>query len=84
MYLKQVMLAVLLYCTLSSLALAAVDKLHIDPSTKQYVSATDGRVHMLHGLAIEDSSPPWELATYTDEQIELMKSVSTVQTSLYL
>lgn len=55
----------------------SLDKIQIDPRTRLYVSTTDGRIHMFHGLAIEDSSPPWTLATYTDEQIELMKSVSS-------
>lgn len=53
-----------------------VDKIHIDTATRLYTSVADGRVHVFHGLAIEDSSPPWGLATYTSEQIELMKTVS--------
>jgi len=32
-------------------------------------------VYLFHGLATEDSSPPWTLSAYSDEQIELMKAV---------
>ena len=52
-----------------------LDKLRIDPTNRLYVSSVDGSVAFLHGLALEDSSPPWTLATYSDKQIELMKGV---------
>ena len=58
-----------------------VDKIHIDAATKLYTSTVDGRVHVFHGLAIEDSSPPWTLAKYNADQIILMKSVSDVHLS---
>ena len=53
------------------------DKIKIDPNTRLYVSREDGRVRVLHGLAIEaQGTPPYNLVTYTDEQIELFKTVS--------
>ena len=55
----------------------AVEKVRINPATRLYEGREDGRVRVFHGLASEDSSPPWTLNTYNDEQIELMKSVSS-------
>ena len=48
----------------------------MDPKSHQYISQIDGRFKLFHGLALEDSSPPWNLATYTPDQIQLLKSVS--------
>ena len=54
---------------------ASVDKIFINTTTQLYTGSTDGRVYLFHGLATEDSSPPWTLSAYNDEQIELMKAV---------
>ena len=54
---------------------ASVDKIFINTATQLYTGSTDGRVYLFHGLATEDSSPPWTLSAYSDEQIELMKAV---------
>ena len=54
---------------------AAPEKVQIDPATQLYIGKDDGRVRMLHGLALEDSSPPWGLAVYSDSQIQLMQKV---------
>ena len=53
-----------------------VEKIYVDRQTRLYAGKGDGRVHVFHGLAAEDSGYPWTLAMYSDEQIELMKSVS--------
>ena len=55
----------------------AVEKIRINPATRLYEGREDGRVRVFHGLASENSSPPWTLNTYTDEQIELTKTVSS-------
>ena len=61
------------------------DKIKIDPKTRLYVSREDGRVRVLHGLAIEaQGTPPYHLVTYTDEQIELFKTVSKMKFVLFL
>lgn len=52
------------------------DKIKIDPKTRLYVSRDDGRVRVFHGLALENNAYPNALATYTDAQIELLKTVS--------
>jgi len=54
---------------------ASVDKIFINTTTQLYTGSTDGRVYLFHGLATEDSSSPWTLSAYNDEQIELMKAV---------
>jgi hypothetical protein len=53
-----------------------VEKIRIDPETRLYTGRGDGRVHVFHGLAAEDSSFPWTLeGLYSEEQIETMKEV---------
>lgn len=52
-----------------------VEKIRIDPATRLYRGAQDGRVYMFHGLDTENSSPPWTLRTLDEEQIQLMKTV---------
>ena len=54
---------------------ATPEKIQIDPISQLYIGKDDGRVRMLHGLALEDSSPPWSLAIYSESQIELMQKV---------
>ena len=53
----------------------AVEKIRIDPATRLYRGAQDGRVYMFHGLDTENSSPPWTLRTLDQQQIQLMKTV---------
>jgi len=53
----------------------AVEKIRIDPATRLYRGAQDGRVYMFHGLDTENSSPPWTLRTLDEQQIQLMKTV---------
>ena len=54
----------------------AVEKVYINPETRLYTGRSDGRVHIFHGLAAEDSSKPWTLESlYSEEQIETMKEV---------
>lgn len=56
---------------------SAVEKIYINPETRLYTGRGDGRVHVFHGLAAEDSSAPWTLdSLYSEEQIETMKEVS--------
>ena len=57
----------------------AVDKIYINPKTRLYTGRGDGRVHIFHGLAIEDSSFPWTLAQYSEDQIETMKEVNILK-----
>ena len=57
---------------------AAVDKIRINTTTQLYTGSTDGRVYLFHGLAIESSTPPWDIYNYSDEQIELMKTVRVI------
>lgn len=52
-----------------------VEKIKIDPVTRLYKGAQDGRVYTFHGLDTEDSSPPWYLRTLDKQQIDLMKTV---------
>lgn len=75
------LLLLLLSCAAFSLLSkgTALDKLRIDPANRLYVSSVDARVSFLHGLALEDSSPPWTLATYSDKQIQLMKAVRPIK-----
>lgn len=63
-----------LFCCFA-LSIAIPEKIQIDPETQLYIGKDDGRVRMLHGLALEDSSPPWGLAVYSNIQIELMRQV---------
>ena len=56
----------------------------MDPKSRQYISQIDGRFKLFHGLALKDSSPPWNLATYTQDQIQLLKSVSDLYIVSYL
>ena len=55
-----------------------VEKIKIGPSngaTRLYTGTQDGRVYTFHGLDTEDSSPPWNLRTLDEQQIQLMKTV---------
>ena len=53
-----------------------MEKIQINPDTRLYTGRGDGRVHVFHGLAAEDSSFPWTLESlYSEEQIETMKEV---------
>ena len=70
-----VVLAVSLLLQLSRTS-CAVEKIQINPDTRLYTGRGDGRVHVFHGLAAEDSSFPWTLESlYSEEQIETMKEV---------
>ena len=51
-------------------------KIKIDSSTRLYVEEQTGRYRMFHGLALENSGSPWYYATYTTEQIKLLKQVA--------
>ena len=53
-----------------------LQKIYVDPLTRLSTGRGDGRVHVFHGLAAENSAPPWTLDVYSDEQIEAMKSVN--------
>ena len=52
-----------------------VEKIKINPITRQYTGTRDGRVYVFHGLDTENSSPPWYLRTLDKQQIQLMKTV---------
>ena len=54
---------------------AGPSKIKIDSSTRLYVEEQTGRYRMFHGLALENSGSPWYYATYTTEQIKLLKQV---------
>ena len=51
-------------------------KIKIDTLTRLYVEEQTGRYRMFHGLALENWVPPWYYATYTSEQIKLLKQVA--------
>ena len=51
-------------------------KIKIDTLTRLYVEEQTGRYRMFHGLALENSGSPWYYATYTSEQIKLLKQVA--------
>ena len=55
---------------------AGPSKIKIDSSTRLYVEEQTGRYRMFHGLALENSGSPWYYATYTTEQIKLLKQVT--------
>ena len=57
---------------------AGPNKIKIDSSTRLYVEEKTGRYRMFHGLALENSGSPWYYATYTSEQIKLLKQVTIV------
>lgn len=57
---------------------AGPSKIKIDSSTRLYVEEQTGRYRMFHGLALENSALPWYYATYTTEQIKLLKQVRTM------
>lgn len=61
--------------SLKGAAEGVVEKIKIDPVTKLYKGAQDGRVYTFHGLDTENSSPPWFLRTLDKQQIDLMKTV---------
>jgi len=50
-------------------------KVKIDSSSRLYIEAEMGRYRMFHGLALENSGEPWYYATYSSEQIKLLKQV---------
>lgn len=56
-------------------AAARPSKIKIDSSTRLYIEEQTGRYRMFHGLALENSGSPWYYATYTTEQIKLLKQV---------
>lgn len=56
---------------------AGPSKIKIDSSSRLYVEEQTGRYRMFHGLALENSGSPWYYATYTSEQIKLLKQVTT-------
>lgn len=73
---RLVVVAVSLLLQLNSRTSSAVEKIQINPETRLYTGRGDGRVHVFHGLAAEDSSFPWTLESlYSEEQIETMKDV---------
>ena len=56
---------------------AGPSKIKVDSSTRLYVEEQSGRYRMFHGLALENSGSPWYYATYTTEQIKLLKQVTS-------
>lgn len=58
-------------------ATAGPSKIKIDSSTRLYIEEQTGRYRMFHGLALENSGSPWYYATYTTEQIKLLKQVTS-------
>ena len=63
---------------LSQVTAAGPNKIKIDSSTRLYVEEQTGRYRMFHGLALENSGSPWYYATYTSEQIKLLKQVPSL------
>ena len=59
-------------------------KIKIDSSTRLYVEEQTGRYRMFHGLALENSGSPWYYATYTTEQIKLLKQVTSYVATVIL
>ena len=59
-------------------------KIKIDSSTRLYVEEQTGRYRMFHGLALENSGSPWYYATYTTEQIKLLKQVASYVATVIL
>ena len=57
-------------------AACGLSKIKIDSSSRLYVEEQTGRYRMFHGLALENSGSPWYYATYTSEQIKLLKQVT--------
>ena len=57
---------------------AGPSKIRIDSTTRLYVEEQTGRYRMFHGLALENSGSPWYYATYTTEQIKLLKQVNNM------
>ena len=71
-----ILIVVLLIDTASCyVAAVAPSKIKVDSSTRLYVEEQTGRYRMFHGLALENSGAPWYYATYTTEQIKLLKQV---------
>ena len=70
------LLFLLLLLQLNGLNCDSVQKIYMDPLTRLSTGRGDGRVHVFHGVAAENSAPPWTLDVYSDEQIEAMKSVN--------
>ena len=58
-------------------------KIKIDSYTRLYVEEQTGRYRMFHGLALENSGSPWYYATYTTEQIKLLKQVNHSYVAMY-
>ena len=56
---------------------ATAAEIKVDSSTRLYVEEQTGRYRMLHGLALENSGSPWYYATYSTEQIKLLKQVTS-------
>ena len=75
-----IILTILLLIGTTSYHVTAVGptKIKIDSSTRLYVEEQTGRYRMFHGLALENSGSPWYYATYTTEQINLLKQVALV------
>ena len=59
-----------------TIAARGLSKIKIDSSSRLYVEEQTGRYRMFHGLALENSGSPWYYATYTSEQIKLLKQVT--------
>ena len=56
---------------------AGPSKIKVDSSTRLYIEEQTGRYRMFHGLALENSGSPWYYATYSTEQIKLLKQVTS-------
>lgn len=52
-----------------------VDKVQLDPTSRQFVSTADGRTVIFHGLAQENNGAPNELVNITNSQMNFMRKV---------
>ena len=73
-------LTIVLLMLNSTIVYAGPYKIKIDSSTRLYIEEQTGRYRMFHGLALENSGSPWHYATYSNEQITLLKQVSDALT----
>ena len=72
-----IVLSIIFNTKLCYVSAVGPSKIKIDSSTRLYVEEQTGRYRMFHGLALENSGSPWYYATYTTEQIKLLKQVTS-------
>ena len=70
----RLIIAILLFFITEIIA-SIPSKAKIDSSSRLYIEAETGRYRIFHGLALENSGEPWYYATYSSEQIKLLKQV---------